>query len=269
MPVWMPRWKGSRGGLGVGAVEAEDALRYLVEVRSLPSAAVGADVVFLRVDKTAYVTWFPIEGYYGQCANSREGPHPAARAGRPGRPARRRQEIAGGSGTVGTIASDAGGASGRTSIEGLRPGKEPRFLCRPSSAPDPEIVTCHVPFAGDSPRARVRRECKGRRWHASIEKEEYGLYEPDRETALNWLVTGGCGFLGTSLIRSLLDEGGHGVRVVDNLTVGDRDDLATAADFVEKDSEAPRPIDSDGPLARGGRHYDEDMALRAAEGADV
>ncbi|HEX5848826.1 MAG TPA: NAD-dependent epimerase/dehydratase family protein, partial [Rubrobacter sp.] len=50
---------------------------------------------------------------------------------------------------------------------------------------------------------------------------------------MNWLVTGGCGFLGTALIRSLMEEGGHSIRVVDNLTVGDRDDLATAADFVE------------------------------------
>src|SRR3712207_9105342 len=36
------------------------------------------------------------------------------------------------------------------------------------------------------------------------------------------------GILGTALIRSLQDEGGHAVRVVDNLTVGDREDLATA-----------------------------------------
>ena len=49
---------------------------------------------------------------------------------------------------------------------------------------------------------------------------------------MNWLITGGCGFLGTALIRSLEEEGGHGIRVVDNLTVGDRDDLATAAHFI-------------------------------------
>ena len=87
---------------------------------------------------------------------------------------------------------------------------------------------------------------------------------------MNWLVTGGCGFLGTSLIRSLMDEGGHGVRVVDNLTVGDRDDLATAALFVEKDAGAPGPIDPGGPVELVvGDITDEDLALRAAEGADV
>ncbi len=87
---------------------------------------------------------------------------------------------------------------------------------------------------------------------------------------MNWLVTGGCGFLGTALIRSLMDEGGHGVRVVDNLTVGDRDDLATAADFVEKAPEDLGPIDPDGLVELVvGDILDEELALRAAEGADA
>ena len=36
---------------------------------------------------------------------------------------------------------------------------------------------------------------------------------------MKWLVTGGCGFIGSTLIRRLLTEG-HSVRVVDNLSVG-------------------------------------------------
>jgi UDP-glucose 4-epimerase len=87
---------------------------------------------------------------------------------------------------------------------------------------------------------------------------------------VNWLVTGGCGFIGTALIRSLMEEGGHGVRVVDNLAVGTREDLAAAGDFVEISSEDL------GPMAPGGQVElvvgdikDEDLALRAAEGADV
>jgi UDP-glucose 4-epimerase len=87
---------------------------------------------------------------------------------------------------------------------------------------------------------------------------------------LNWLITGGCGFIGTALIRSLKDEGGHGIRVVDNLTVGDRDDLATASDFVEKSPEDPGPVSPDGPVELVvGDILDEDLALRAAEGADA
>ena len=61
---------------------------------------------------------------------------------------------------------------------------------------------------------------------------------------MNWLVTGGCGFIGTALIRSLMEEGGHAVRVVDNLSVGTREDLAAAGDFVEVSPEEPGPIAS-------------------------
>ena len=84
---------------------------------------------------------------------------------------------------------------------------------------------------------------------------------------MNWLITGGCGFIGTALIRSLMEEGGHGVRVVDNLAVGDREDLASVSDFEEGSG--------DGPISRLGVELvvgdilDEGLALRAAEGADV
>ena len=63
---------------------------------------------------------------------------------------------------------------------------------------------------------------------------------------MNWLVTGGCGFIGTALIRSLMQEGGHAVGVVDNLSVGTREDLAAAGDFVEVSSDGLGPIVSAG-----------------------
>ena len=50
---------------------------------------------------------------------------------------------------------------------------------------------------------------------------------------MNWLITGGCGFIGRALIRALTDEGGHAIRVYDNLSVGSRDDLAGTAPFTE------------------------------------
>ena len=49
-----------------------------------------------------------------------------------------------------------------------------------------------------------------------------------------WLITGGCGFIGTSLIKNLISEGGHYIRVLDNLSVGTRDDLARVCNFSEK-----------------------------------
>lgn len=37
---------------------------------------------------------------------------------------------------------------------------------------------------------------------------------------MKWLITGGCGFIGSTLVHSLLREGGHAIRIVDNLSVG-------------------------------------------------
>lgn len=78
---------------------------------------------------------------------------------------------------------------------------------------------------------------------------------------LKWLVTGGCGFIGTSLIRQLTAEGGHTIRVIDNLSVGTREDLASVCDFEELD---PSLLSSLFPLssflstcATGGRRHIE------------
>lgn len=50
---------------------------------------------------------------------------------------------------------------------------------------------------------------------------------------MRWLITGGCGFIGTNLIRRLTTTGGNQIRVVDNLSVGTRHDLACAAEYQE------------------------------------
>jgi len=91
------------------------------------------------------------------------------------------------------------------------------------------------------------------------------------ETRMNWLVTGGCGFLGTAFIRSLVDEGGHSVRVVDNLAVGAREDLASAGRFIESPAEGIGPMVSASAEVELiiGDILDEGLALRVAEGADV
>ena len=52
----------------------------------------------------------------------------------------------------------------------------------------------------------------------------------------NWLITGGCGFIGTALIKQLLGKNlAKNIRVLDNLTVGTKEDLATVCDFTEVD----------------------------------
>ena len=79
---------------------------------------------------------------------------------------------------------------------------------------------------------------------------------------MKWLITGGCGFIGRALIAELLAEGGHQVRVFDNLTVGTRDDLAAVAAI----SDAPDWQDL--TLVEG--DIRDGAALHAAaEGADV
>jgi len=47
-----------------------------------------------------------------------------------------------------------------------------------------------------------------------------------------WLITGGCGFIGTSLIQQLLKNDAHtDIRILDNLSVGSEEDLAEVAEF--------------------------------------
>ncbi|MCP4834120.1 MAG: NAD-dependent epimerase/dehydratase family protein [Phycisphaera sp.] len=47
-----------------------------------------------------------------------------------------------------------------------------------------------------------------------------------------WLITGGCGFIGTNLIERLRADG-TSIRVLDNLSVGSRETLAAVSDFDE------------------------------------
>ena len=104
----------------------------------------------------------------------------------------------------------------------------------------------------------------------ALEYKDSCRFSPAETVFVNWLVTGGCGFIGTALIRSLTEEGGHAVRVVDNFAVGTRDDLAAASDFVEVSSGELTPMVSGEQIELvAGDLTDDDLALRAAGGADV
>jgi UDP-glucose 4-epimerase len=54
---------------------------------------------------------------------------------------------------------------------------------------------------------------------------------------LNWLITGGCGFIGRNLVKKLVSEGGHYIRIVDNLSVGTKSDLLQVCSFEETSAE--------------------------------
>ena len=51
---------------------------------------------------------------------------------------------------------------------------------------------------------------------------------------MKWLITGGCGFIGTNLIRCLKSQGGHHIRVLDNLSTSSRDDISKIINIREK-----------------------------------
>lgn len=86
-------------------------------------------------------------------------------------------------------------------------------------------------------------------------------------TPHRWLITGGCGFIGTSLIKTLIKEGGHAIRVVDNLSVGTREDLASVCNFTELDPTSLSPQSS--PQLIVGDILDDRLALKTVQGMDV
>jgi UDP-glucose 4-epimerase len=64
------------------------------------------------------------------------------------------------------------------------------------------------------------------------------------------LVTGGCGFIGTNLVKYLLEQGGYNIRILDNLSVGRKEYLNQIINAVSstasiKPTEAPELIIGD------------------------
>jgi UDP-glucose 4-epimerase len=84
---------------------------------------------------------------------------------------------------------------------------------------------------------------------------------------MNWLITGGCGFLGTALIKRLLQQGGHVVRVLDNLSTGTREDLAMVTKYRElmPDALTNQPL---GVELIVGDIMDDQLALKVSQGCD-
>ena len=84
-----------------------------------------------------------------------------------------------------------------------------------------------------------------------------------------WLITGGCGFLGKNLIKALKQwDPECSIRVLDNLSVGKKDDLYYAVELVEE-------VEPDEAWALGllqlvvGDIVDANLALEVSKGADV
>jgi UDP-glucose 4-epimerase len=84
---------------------------------------------------------------------------------------------------------------------------------------------------------------------------------------MNWLITGGCGFIGISLIKTLMNENNHNIRVLDNLTTGTREDLLEVCTYSEKSVESINKFN--GIELVVGDILDEKLAVKVTKNADV
>lgn len=85
---------------------------------------------------------------------------------------------------------------------------------------------------------------------------------------MKWLVTGGCGFLGVNLVRLLQKEGGHQIRIYDNLSVGSREDLGRVCCF-EDWEEGQNCEDEEGVVLFEGDILNEAFLEEACREVDV
>jgi len=88
---------------------------------------------------------------------------------------------------------------------------------------------------------------------------------------MNWFITGGCGFIGTSLIARLsLDTNvKHNIRILDNLSTGTRADLSSVTSFLEVENIDNLSVSLDGVELIVGDILDEDLAYKLTKNIDV
>jgi len=84
------------------------------------------------------------------------------------------------------------------------------------------------------------------------------------------LVTGGCGFIGVSLIEKITTNTDNTIRVLDNLSVGSRSDLSQVCDWFEnKNSEFNLPYLNNKVELIVGDVLDREISIKICQGIDV
>ncbi|MCF8038083.1 MAG: GDP-mannose 4,6-dehydratase [Desulfohalobiaceae bacterium] len=87
-----------------------------------------------------------------------------------------------------------------------------------------------------------------------------------------WLITGGCGFIGSSLVSYLLEmKAGLRIRILDNLSVGGREDLVTVCGFQEAERTASDTWHTKGGSCElvVGDIQDPETCTKAAQGVEA
>jgi UDP-glucose 4-epimerase len=86
---------------------------------------------------------------------------------------------------------------------------------------------------------------------------------------VNWLITGGCGFIGTNLITRILSKTPTDkIRVLDNLSVGSRGDLSRIPQYSEKEHTAIKGEPKGVELVVGDVR-EPDTCIECCDGIDV
>ncbi len=85
---------------------------------------------------------------------------------------------------------------------------------------------------------------------------------------MKWLITGGCGFIGSNLIKNIFSNGARDIRVIDNLSIGSPDFLQNTYGFKlfhpNDDIQSINGLD-----IISGDILDKNLALRSTIGADI
>jgi UDP-glucose 4-epimerase len=86
---------------------------------------------------------------------------------------------------------------------------------------------------------------------------------------MNSVTIGGCGFISTNLVRHIMSANGHSIRVVDNLSIGERSDLWEVTSITDADNTNLRPISHEGVELVVGDILNSDLAHHAVNRADA
>ena len=86
---------------------------------------------------------------------------------------------------------------------------------------------------------------------------------------MNWLITGGCGFLGKALIERLILNSENKIRIVDNLSTGSKNDIAFISKISEKLLYDLNWSDDNQVTLVVGDIIDDKLAYVVSKGADI